>query len=218
MTTEHNAFSMPTFLASVGVERTLVEYRRGDIIFTQGDACEHIWHIESGTVQLSVSSAVGKQAVVAMLGPGDFLGETCLAGLPSHVGSATAITRSALVSLAKKQMLGLLREHHALSDRFIAHMLARNLRVEEDLIDHLFNSSEKRLARTLLLLARYNTEDPSDRVVPHISQETLAAMIGTTRSRVNFFLKKFKRHGFIAYESGRPLTVNRSLLTIVLRE
>jgi CRP/FNR family cyclic AMP-dependent transcriptional regulator len=218
MTTEHDPFSMPAFLASVGVVRTLVEYRRGDTIFTQGDACEHIWHIESGTVKLSVSSAVGKQAVVAMLGPGDFLGETCLAGVPSHVSSATAITRSALIILAKKQMLGLLRAHHALSDRFIAHLLARNLRVEEDLIDHLFNSIEKRLARTLLLLARYTTQETSDGVVPHISQDTLAAMIGTTRSRVNLFLQKFKRQGFIAYDSGRPLTVHRSLLTIVLRE
>jgi CRP/FNR family cyclic AMP-dependent transcriptional regulator len=218
MTTEHNTFSMPAFLDSIGVGKTLVEYQRGDVIFGQGNACEHIWHIETGTVKLSVVSAMGKEAVVAMLGPGDFLGETCLAGVPSHVGSATAITRCAVVMIAKQQMLGLLHEHHAMSDRFIAHMLARNLRVEEDLIDHLFNSSEKRLARTLLLLARYNTEDISDRIVPPISQETLAAMIGTTRSRVNFFLKRFQKLGFLVYGPGRSFTVNRSLLTVVLRE
>jgi CRP/FNR family cyclic AMP-dependent transcriptional regulator len=195
-----------------------VQYARGAGIFTQGDTCEHVWHIESGTVKLSVLSPVGKEAVIAILGPGDFLGEACLAGMPSHTGSATTLSTSTLLVVANKQMLEVLHAHHAMSDRFIAHMLARNLRVEEDLIDHLFNSSEKRLARTLLLLARYGQPDTPDLVVPRISQTTLAEMVGTTRSRVNFFLNKFRNAGFIEYESGRPLRINPSLLTIVLDE
>jgi CRP-like cAMP-binding protein len=211
-----NRLRIATFLESVGLAKTIVRYRRGEAIFAQGEVCENIWHIESGTVKLSVRSKRGKEAVVGMLGPGDFLGETCLAGLPSHPASATAITSSALVMIAKKQMLRLLHDHHVISDRFIAHMLARNLRVEEDLIDHLFNSSEKRLARTLLLLARYG--QPHAEHLPKISQETLAAIVGTTRSRVNVFLKRFKHQGFIEYEPGRLLKVNASLLRIVLHE
>jgi CRP/FNR family cyclic AMP-dependent transcriptional regulator len=207
-----------TFLESVGVSGRIVQYRRGATIFAQGETCENIWHIESGTVKLSVTSTLGKEAVVAMLGPGEFLGETCLAGLPSHLGSATAVIPSALVMIDKKHMLRLLHDHHAMSDRFIAHMLARNLRVEEDLIDHLFNSSEKRLARTLLLLARYGQTHTPEHLVQNISQETLAAMIGTTRSRVNLFLRRFKRQGFIEYQPGRSLKINRSLLEVVLRE
>jgi CRP/FNR family cyclic AMP-dependent transcriptional regulator len=211
-------FSVTGFLDSVGVARTIVQYSRGDAIFAQGDPCADVRYIESGTVKLSVLSSVGKEAVVAVLGPGDFLGEACLTGHPSYLGSATAITSSEIVTIAKAAMLDVLHEHHAMSDRFIAHMLARNIRIEEDLIDHLFNSSEKRLARTLLLLARYGRQDTPQRLVPRMSQETLAEMIGTTRARVNFFLNKFKKLGFIEYGAAGPLKVNPSLLNVVLHD
>jgi CRP/FNR family transcriptional regulator, cyclic AMP receptor protein len=153
-----------------------------------------------------------------VLGPGDFLGEGGLAGQPSHLSSATAITPSAIVAIGKHTMLGLLHQQHAMSDRFIAHMLARNIRCEEDLIDHLFNSSEKRLARTLLLLGGYGKPSTPDRLALKISQETLAEMIGTTRSRVNFFLNKFRKLGFIEYDGRLPLKINSSLLSVVLHD
>jgi CRP-like cAMP-binding protein len=156
--------------------------------------------------------------VVAMLGPGDFFGEGCLAGQRFRMGSATAMTPSAILSVDKQKMIRLLHKQHAMSDRFIAHMLARNARIEEDLIDQLFNSSEKRLARALLLLARYGKQDKPARVVPKVSQETLAEMVGTTRSRVNFFLNKFKRLGFIEYNGETPLKINNSLLSVLLHD
>jgi CRP-like cAMP-binding protein len=167
-------------------------------------------------VKLSVLSKTGREAVVAILGPGDFFGEGCLSGQPVRMGSATAITGSTILHVDKDQMVRLLHKQHTLSDRFIAHMLARNIRIEQDLVDQLFNSSEKRLARTLLLLVRYGKSDNPARAVPRISQETLAEMVGTTRSRVNFFMKKFQRVGFIDYKDG--LKVNNALLTIVLRD
>jgi CRP/FNR family cyclic AMP-dependent transcriptional regulator len=212
------AFNAQVFLDSTGIAKTVVHYARGDAIFTQGDTCEHVMYIQSGGVKLSVLSKTGREAVVAMLGPGDFFGEGCLAGQPFRMGSATAITPSAILLVAKEKMVQLLHRQHAMSDRFIAHMLARNTRIEEDLIDQLFNSSEKRLARTLLLLARYGKQDKPVRVVPKISQETLAEMIGTTRSRVNFFLNKFKKLGFIEYDGDLPLKINNSLLSVVLHD
>jgi CRP-like cAMP-binding protein len=163
-----------------------------------------------------VLSKAGREAVVAMLGPGEFFGEGCLAGQPVRMGSATATTESTVLVVDKDQMVRLLHRQHALSDRFITHMLARNIRIEQDLIDQLFNSSEKRLARTLLLLARYGKHDRPVQAVPSISQATLAEMVGTTRSRVNFFMKKFQRLGFIDYRDG--LKVNNSLLTVILHE
>jgi len=193
-----------------------VEYRRAEVIFTQGDACESVLYIQKGEVKLSVLSKTGREAILAMLAPGDFFGEGCLAGQPVRMGSATAITDSTILLVDKDQMVRLLHNQHALSDRFIAHMLTRNIRIEEDLIDHMFNSSEKRLARTLLLLARYGKQDEPVRAVPKISQETLAEMVGTTRSRVNFFMKKFQRLGFIDYKDG--LKVNNALLAVVLHE
>jgi CRP-like cAMP-binding protein len=193
-----------------------VEYRRGDVVFAQGDPGDHVLYIQKGAVKLSVLSKAGRQAVVAMLGPGEFFGEGCLAGQAVRMGSATATMDSTVLLVAMEQMVRLLHEQHALSDRFIAHMLARNIRIEEDLIDQLFNSSEKRLARTLLLLARYGKPNKPVRAVPPISQETLAEMVGTTRSRVNFFMKKFERLGFIDYRDG--LKVNNSLLTVVLHD
>src|SRR2546430_560446 len=157
-------------------------------------------YIQAGRIKLSVSSDAGKEAVVAMLGPGDFFGEGCLAGQPVRMGTATAVTPSKILLVDKAKMIRLLHRQHAMSDRFISHMLSRNIRIEEDLIDQLFNSSEKRLARTLLLLARYGKQDKPSRAVPKISQETLAEMVGTTRARVNFFLNKFKKLGFRSEE------------------
>ena len=207
-------FNVQAFLDSAGIARRIVAFRRGEVIFAQGDVCESVMYIHAGGVKLSVLSRTGREAVVAMLGPGEFFGEGCLAGQPVRVGSATAVTASSILLVDKDEMLRLLHKQHALSDRFIAHMLARNIRIEEDLIDQLFNSSEKRLARTLLLLARFGKQDQSVQAIPPISQETLAEMIGTTRSRVNFFMKKFQRLGFIDYRKG--LKVNNSLLTVIL--
>ena len=207
-----------TILESAGVSKTTVRYRRGAAIFTQGDAGDHVMFIQAGGVKLSVLSKTGREAVVAMLGPGDFFGEGCLAGQPLRVGSASAITPTTILIVAKARMVGLLHKRHAVSDRFIAHMLARNIRIEQDLIDQLFNSCEKRLARTLLLLAGYGKQERPARVVPKISHEALAKMIGTTRSRVSFFLDKFNKLGFIEYSSALPLKINSSLLRVVLHD
>jgi CRP/FNR family cyclic AMP-dependent transcriptional regulator len=211
-------FNAQAYLDSAGMPKTVVEYGRGESIFTQGDACEDVLYIQSGGVKLSVLSKTGREAVVAMLGPGDFFGEGCLAGQPLRMGNATAITPSVILLVAKGKMVRLLHQQHDMSDRFISHMLSRNIRIEEDLVDQLFNSSEKRLARALLLLARYGKPDKPARVVPRISQETLADMIGTTRSRVNFFLNKFKKLGFIEYNGKVPLKINSSLLSVVLHD
>ena len=210
------SFNAQTFLESAGLARKVVTFGRDEVIFTQGDACDSVMYIQAGGVKLSVLSKTGREAVVGMLGPGDFFGEGCLAGQPVRMGSATAVVGSTVLVVDKKAMVNLLHRQHAFSDRFIAHMLARNIRIEEDLVDQLFNSSEKRLARTLLLLARYGKHDQPVRAVPAVSQETLAEMIGTTRSRVNFFMKKFQRLGFIDYADG--LKVNNSLLTVVLHD
>ena len=213
------AFNAQAFLNSAGIGREIVAYCRGEAIFTQGDACETILYIQGGSVKLSVLSKTGREAITAMLGPGDFFGEGCLAGQPVRLGSATALTSSTILRVDKDQMIKLLHDQHTLSDRFIAHMLSRNLRIEEDLVDQLFNSSEKRLARALLLLARYGKQDKPMRAIPPISQETLAEMVGTTRSRVNFFMNTFKRLGFIEYKEFKDgLKVNNSLLTVVLRD
>jgi CRP/FNR family cyclic AMP-dependent transcriptional regulator len=211
-------FDVQAFLMSSGVPKTVVNFARGETIFTQGDASDHVLYIRSGGVKLTVLSKSGREAVVAMLGPTDFFGEACLAGHPTRMGSATAITPCVILMLRKAEMVRLLHTQHAMSDRFISHMLSRNLRIEEDLIDQLFNSSEKRLARALLLLARYGKKDKPVRIVPRISQETLAEMIGTTRSRVNFFLNKFKKLGFIEYDGELPLKINSSLLSVVLHD
>jgi CRP/FNR family cyclic AMP-dependent transcriptional regulator len=209
-------FDAQAFLDSTGVARKVVTYARNEVIFAQGDACDNVMYIQKGGVKLSVLSKTGREAVIAMLGPGDFFGEGCLAGQPVRMGSATAITPSTVLLVQKTKMVALLHKQHAFSDRFIAHMLARNARIEEDLIDQLFNSSEKRLARALLLLARYGKVDKPTRVVPNITQETLAEMVGTTRSRINFFMNKFKKLGFIEVDGG--LKVNDSLLSVVLHD
>jgi CRP-like cAMP-binding protein len=210
------AFNAQVFLESAGIAKKILHFRRGETIFTQGDPCTHVLYIQKGNVKLSVLSKAGREAVVAMLGTGEFFGEGCLAGQPVRMGTAKATADSSILLIDKQRMVRLLHKQHAMSDRFIAHMLARNIRIEEDLIDQLFNSSEKRLARTLLLLARYGKRDNPVRAVPAISQETLAEMVGTTRSRVNFFMKKFQRLGFIDYRNG--LKINDSLLTVVLHD
>ncbi len=209
-------FNAQAFLESAGTARKIMEYRRAEVIFSQGDACQSVMYLQKGGVKLSVLSKHGKEAVVAMLGPGDFFGEGCLAGQPVRIATATAITPSAVLIVEKDAMIRLLHRQHALSDRFISHMLTRNIRIEEDLVDQLFNSSEKRLARTLLLLARYGQRDAPQRVLRKISQKTLAEMVGTTRSRVNFFMNRFKRLGFIEDNGG--LKINSSLLSVVLHE
>jgi CRP/FNR family cyclic AMP-dependent transcriptional regulator len=215
-TADTTPFDVQAFLESSGVARKVVIYRRGEYIFKQGDAADHVLYVKSGGVKLSLLSKMGRQAVVGLLGPGEFFGEGALAGQPLRMGSATALSPSEIQQIDLGAMVTLLHQEHAMSDRFISHMLARNIRIEQDLIDQLFNSSEKRLARTLLLLARYGKHDAPIRAIPPISQETLAEMVGTTRSRVNFFMKKFQRLGFIDYSDG--LKVNNSLLTVVLHD
>jgi CRP/FNR family cyclic AMP-dependent transcriptional regulator len=209
-------FNPQVFLDTAGVERKVVQYRRNESIYSQGDAADTVMYIQKGGVRFSVVNGSGREAVVAMFGPSDFFGEGCMAGQPLRMGTTTAITPTTLLVMQKKELLRVLHAEHELSDRFITYMLARNIRVEEDLIDQLFNSSEKRLARTLLLLARYGKQEQPDRILPKVSQETLASMIGTTRSRVNFFMNKFRKLGFIEYNG--KIKVNKSLLTVVLHE
>jgi CRP/FNR family cyclic AMP-dependent transcriptional regulator len=213
---ETPAFSVQAFLDSAGVARKIAEYRRSEKIYSQGDPTKNVMYIQQGGVRLSVVNEVGKEAVVAVLGPGDFFGEGGLAGQTVRMGAATAITPTTLLVIEKKEMIRILHAEHTFSDRFVAYMLTRNIRIEEDLIDQLFNSSEKRLARTLLLLARYGKQDQPQKMLPKVSQETLAEMIGTTRSRVNFFMNKFRKMGFIRYNGG--LHINTSLLSVVLHD
>ena len=202
------------------LELPVVAYANEDGIFSQGDAADSVMYVQKGGVKLSVLSKSGREAVVAMLGRGDFFGEGCLAGQTLRIGTASATAQSRILVIPKARMTRLLHEQHELSDRFIAHMLSRNARIEQDLVDQLFNSSEKRLARALLLLARYGTQEKPRPVVPRISQETLSEMVGTTRSRVNFFMNKFKRLGFIEYSGNlrAGIQVNSSLLSVVLHD
>src|ERR1700730_692757 len=211
-----DSFSPRVFLDTAGVARKVIEYRRGESIYSQGETAETVMYVQKGGVKFSVVNGSGKEAVVAMFGPSDFFGEGCMAGQTVRMGTATAITPTTLLVMEKNELLRVLHAEHKLSDHFIAYMLAHNTRVEEDLIDQLFNSSEKRLARTLLLLAHYGKQAQPDRILPKFSQETLAKMIGTTRSRVNFFMNKFRKLRFIEYNG--KIKVNKSLLTVVLHE
>jgi|ERR1700693_640740 len=216
---EKHPFDAQAFLDSAGVARKVVEYGSTEMVFTQGDSATSVLYIQKGGVKLTVVNQIGKEAVVAILGPGDFLGEGCLTGQPQRVETAATITPSTILVIEKPEMIRLLHAEQALSDRFIKHVLSRSIRFEEDLVDQLFNSAEKRLARTLLLLARYGKQDRPEKMVPGISQEVLAEMIGTTRPRVNYFLNKFRKLGFIEY-SGRStgLQINKSLLSVVLHD
>ena len=209
-------FDVKLFLDSAGLGRKVGKFRGKETIFTQGDPAKTVIYIQEGGVRLTVVNEVGREAVVAILGPGDFLGEGCLAGQPICMATATAIAATTVLIIEKDEMIRALHEEHEFSDRFITYMLARNVRVEEDLVDQLFNSTEKRLARTLLLLARYGVQGSPQKMLPKVSQEMLAGMIGTTRSRVNFFMNKFRKLGFIEYNG--EIHVNNALLSVVLHE
>ena len=209
-------FDVQRFLDSAGVARSVVEFKAKATIFVQGEPAKSVIYIQKGRVKLSVVNPTGKEAVVAVLGQGDFLGEGCLSGQPTRIGTASAILPSTLLVVEKDEMTRLLRKEHELSDRFISFLLTRNIRVEADLVDQLFNSTEKRLARTLLLLAQFGNTNQPQKVIPKVSQEVLAEMVGTTRSRVNLFMNKFKKLGFIKYNG--ELHINTSLLSVVLHD
>ena len=211
-----NSFNAEAFLNSAGVARTIAEFGRKETLFSQGDPSRKIMYIQKGEVKLSVVSKTGKEAVVGMLGPGDFIGEGGLAGQPMRMATATASTPVSVLVIDNSEMFRVLHAENTFSDLFITYMLQRNVRIEEDLIDQLFNSSEKRLARTLLLLARYGKHENPEWVLPKISQETLAEMVGTTRPRVNLFMNKFRKMGFIKYNGG--LQINSALLSVVLHD
>ena len=211
-----SAFDVQLFLDSAGLRRTVKKFRGKETVFAQGDPAQYVMYLQEGGVKLTVVNETGKEAVVAILGPGDFFGEACLAGQNKCLATATTIVPTTLLVIEKDEMIRILHEEHDFSDRFIAYMLARNIRVEADLIDQLFNSSEKRLARTLLLLARYGAQSQPQTVLPKVSQEMLAEMIGTTRSRVNYFMNKFRKLGFVEYNG--EIHVNNSLLSVVLHD
>ena len=209
-------FDATAFLSAPGVAKRVVVYPPATIVFSQGRPADAVFYIQDGSVKLSVLSQAGREAVVGVLGTGDFFGEGALAGQPVRLATATTMTATTILTVPKRQMIRLLRRQHGLSDRFIGFMLARNSRLEEDLIDHLFNDSEKRLARVLLLLGRYGKPHRSGRVLPKVSQEVLAEMVGTTRSRVNFFMNKFRKLGFLDYNG--EIKVHDALLSVVLHD
>jgi CRP/FNR family transcriptional regulator, cyclic AMP receptor protein len=209
-------FDVRAFLESAGAYRRILNLRRAARIFDQGEPATAVFYLQAGAVKLSVVSPSGKEAVVAILGPSDFFGEGCLAGQTARMSSATTVVATTVLCIEKPEMSRTLHEQPELADRFLEHMLMRNIRIEEDFIDQLFNSSEKRLARLLLLLARHGKEHGATREIPRLSQSTLAGIVGTTRPRVNFFLNKFRRLGLIEYD--RTLKVNSSRLRVVLRE
>ena len=211
-------FDPHAFLATIGEGRKFVLFPKKQGIFTQGDSANAVFYIQTGKVKLTVVSRPGKEATIGILGEGDFFGEACLAGQPLRMLTATAMTDCAVLRIDKKAMMEALHREHECSDVFVAYLLARNIRYEEDLVDQLFNSSEKRLARILLLLAHFGKEGKPETVVSKISQETLAEMIGTTRSRVSFFMNRFRTLGFIDYDAASGLQVHSSLLNVVLHD
>jgi len=207
-------FDAQVFLESVGASRKVAQFRRNETVFYQGEAADSVMYVQRGGVKLTVESESGKKAVVAILGPGDFFGEGGMAGQKIRMGTATAIVPTTVLVIGKREMIRVLHAEHKLSDRFMMHLLARNIRVEADLVDQLFNSTEKRLARALLLFARYGKQDQPQKMLPKVSQETLAEMIGTTRDRVNLFMNKFRKLGFIEYDG--EIKINKSLLSVAL--
>jgi CRP/FNR family cyclic AMP-dependent transcriptional regulator len=210
-------FDPGAFLAQAGMGRRIVDLKKDQIIFSQGDPADTILYIQSGKAKLTVVSSAGKEATIALLGAGDFLGEECIANSqPLRMATATAISEGKALRIDRKEMIRALHQEHDLADIFVSYLLARNLRVQEDLVDQLFNSSEKRLARILLLLAQFGKEGTPETVIPRITQETLAEMVGTTRSRVSFFMNRFRKLGFIEYNG--ELQIHRSLLNIVLHD
>jgi CRP/FNR family cyclic AMP-dependent transcriptional regulator len=217
---KNDAFDPAKFLAVIGSGRTILPFEKNQTVFAQGDPVDAVFYIQKGKVKLTVVSQKGKEATIGILGAGDFFGEGCLAGQVVRMGCASAMTGCTVMRIEKNSMMKALHEEHAFSDMFVAHLLARNIRYQEDLVDQLFNSSEKRLARVLLLLAHFGKDGIPDTVVPKVSQEALAGMVGTTRSRVSFFMNRFRKMGFIQYDSGAQggLQVHSSLLNIVLHD
>jgi CRP/FNR family transcriptional regulator, cyclic AMP receptor protein len=209
-------FDPKVFLAKVGKGRILAEHKKNEVVFSQGDPADAIFYIQKGKIKLTVVSKQGKEAVIAILGANDFFGEGCLAGQPLRMSSAAALTECSVMRLGKPSVVRVLKEEPAFSELFLRYMLSRNIRIEEDLVDQLFNSSEKRLARVLLLLANFGKEGKPELVIPKISQETLAEIVGTTRSRVSYFMNRFRDLGFIKYNGG--LEVHSSLLNVVLHD
>jgi CRP/FNR family cyclic AMP-dependent transcriptional regulator len=211
------AFDPRSFLAKIGDGRTISKYRKDQVVFSQGDTADAVFYIQRGKVKLTVVSEQGKEAVVAILGADEFCGEGCLAGQPRRIATVTAMTECTVMRLQKTSIIGVLRDEPAFSEVFISHLLTRTIRVEADLVDQLFNSSEKRLARLLLLLANFGKDSKPEPIIAKISQETLAEMVGTTRSRVSFFMNKFRRLGFVDYNGG-GLEVHSSLVNVILRD
>jgi CRP-like cAMP-binding protein len=209
-------FDPQAFLASIGQGRRILEFRKKGSIYVQGEPADAIFYLQKGKVKLTVVSQQGKEAIIGLLGPGDFFGEGSIAGQPLRMSTALAMTDCSVVRIEKKVMMQVLHQQHEFSDLFVAYLLARNIRYEEDLVDQLFNSSEKRLARILLLLARFGKEGKPEPIIPAITQETLAEMVGTTRSRVNFFMNRFRKLGFIEYNGA--IEVHSSLLDVVLHD
>jgi CRP/FNR family transcriptional regulator, cyclic AMP receptor protein len=213
---KRHSFDPDTFLSTIGEGRRALHFSKKQTVFAQGDATDALFYIQTGKIKLTVISSNGKEATIGILGQGDFFGEGCLAGQPFRMGSASAITSCDILRIDKRAMMQALHREQKLSDMFVAYLLARNIRYEEDLVDQLFNSSEKRLARILLLLAHFGKERVPERIIPEISQTTLAEMVGTTRPRVNFFMNRFRKLGFIQYDGG--LRVHSSLLSVVLHD
>jgi CRP/FNR family cyclic AMP-dependent transcriptional regulator len=211
-------FNPQTFLSVIDGGRKIAAFAKKQTIFAQGDSSDAVFYIQEGKVKLTVVSKTGKEATIGILNEGAFFGEGCLTGQPLRLCSATAMTDCSVMKIDKKAMIEVLHREHAFSDMFVAYLLARNIRYEEDLVDQLFNSSEKRLARVLLMLAHFGKEGKPEVVIPKISQETLAEMVGTTRSRVSFFMNRFRKLGFIDYQAGDALQVHSSLLNIVLHD
>ena len=213
---KNRKFDPDTFLATIGEGRKILTVQKKELIFAQGDEADAVFYVQKGKVRLSVVSKAGREATIAIVGTGSFFGEGSLAGQVLRMGSASTMTDCEILRVDKKAMMDALHREHAFSDVFVAYLLARNIRYEEDLVDQLFNSSEKRLARILLLLAHFGKEGTPESVIPKISQETLAEMVGTTRSRVSFFMNRFRKLGFIHYNGG--LQVHSSLLNVVLHD
>ena len=209
-------FDPKTFLTQVGRGKTILPVRKKQILYSQGDAADAVFYIQEGRVKLTVVSPQGKEAIVAVLEGGDFLGESCLAGQPIRLATATALEKSTVVRIDKTEMIRVLHDEPTFAELFMSHLLSRNVRIQEDLVDQLFNSAEKRLARVLLLLAHFGKDGKPEPVIAKVSQETLAEMIGTTRSRVSFFMNKFRKLGFLEYNGG--LHIHSSLLNIVLHD
>src|SRR5579864_7466873 len=213
----HRNFNPASFLATAGVGRTLMNLRKNGVLFAQGEPADSVYYLQKGRLKLTVVSKRGKEATIALLTAGEFAGESCIASAqPFRQATATAISDSEILRISRKDMVRVLHEQHAFSDVFVSFLLARNARIQEDLVDQLFNSSEKRLARILLLLAQFGKDGKPEKVIPKISQETLAEMIGTTRSRVSFFMNRFRKMGFIKYNGN--MEIHSSLLNVILHD